>query len=269
MISRSCLSVFKYAKKSNVAIDPFPFIVIENVLDEDLYELLKNDYPEDNDIIRAYVGDTKPEQNTRYQMDAKQILCEKEYDKKVCPLWKEFVRYHTSQEFLKEVHDLFGDHIYKLYPWLKKDYNTLNKINHGVRWTNKNKYDFVLDCQPGINSRVDRPSTVIGPHLDNKVELYAGLLYMRDDNDKSEGGDLEVYRHKTGNVRFVSRRDVDTKMLVKTHTVNYSRNTLVFFINSKLSIHGVSDRSVTKTSRKLVNIIGEMYKLPKGYNFHG
>ena len=50
--------------------------------------------------------------------------------------------------------------------------------------------------------RTGHPSTCvlrsIGPHVDREVALYAGLFYMRDDHDDSEGGDLELYRFNRG-----------------------------------------------------------------------
>jgi hypothetical protein len=66
-------------------------------------------------------------------------------------------------------------------------YHLLNKLE------NLNKFDFVSDCQPGINTPVEYLSSVRGPHVDNPVELIGGLFYLRDEDDKSEGGDLLIY----------------------------------------------------------------------------
>ena len=52
--------------------------------------------------------------------------------------------------------------------------------------------------------------------------------------------------------------------LIKLADVPYGKNLFVMFINSKKSIHGVSPRSKTKRSRRLINIIGEMYSHPNG-----
>eukprot|EP00976_Prorocentrum_cordatum_P078958 1183347-Prorocentrum_minimum.AAC.1 len=43
-----------------------------------------------------------------------------------------------------------------------------------------------------MNSPVTRPSkfSVRGPHHDMKIEVWAGLLYMREKKDKSTGGAL-------------------------------------------------------------------------------
>jgi hypothetical protein len=45
--------------------------------------------------------------------------------------------------------------------------------------------------------------------------------------------------------------------LAVVNTVPYTKNTLVMFINTNYSIHGVSPRSPSPYPRRLVNIIGE------------
>ena len=61
---------------------------------------------------------------------------------------------------------------------------------------NINEFEFVSDCQPGINTAVKHLSSVGGAHVDNPVELIGGLFYLRDDNGHSSDGDLEIYEKK-------------------------------------------------------------------------
>ena len=67
------------------------------------------------------------------------------------------------------------------------------------------------DCQIGINSPVSQASTVKGPHVDNRVELYAGLFYMRTDEDDSRGGSLEIFRPKDPNMKIVHKTTLGHK----------------------------------------------------------
>ena len=39
-------------------------------------------------------------------------------------------------------------------------------------------------------------TTQLGPHLDSKYELLAGLIYLKDKNDITKGGDLDIYELK-------------------------------------------------------------------------
>ena len=62
----SNLSLLKKAKKEDVISSPFPYIVIRNALDEDLYESLVSSYPSDEEISGGNMGN-----NTRYQLSIK------------------------------------------------------------------------------------------------------------------------------------------------------------------------------------------------------
>ena len=176
-------------------------------------------------------------------------------------LWEEFIKYHTSQEFFKEVVELFGEDVIKKYhPSLNKKFPNLMKSPVKIRDKSDTSVAIPLDVQPGINSPVTEESSVIGPHVDNKKEIYAGLLYMRLDEDDSEGGDLEIYRHLddiplTEKFDRKARPSLDKLELVDT--VPYRKNMFALFINSNVSFHGVTPRQITEHNRRLVNIIAE------------
>ena len=124
---------------------------------------------------------------------------------------------------------------------------------------NKN-YDYVIDCQPGINTPVKTLSAVRGAHVDNPVELIGGLAYFRDQNDNSTGGDLILYGREKNNIYFKDKAEVDNiNDLKPVKKIEYKRNHCVFFINSEQSIHSITQRSVTQTPRFLVNFIVEKY----------
>ena len=58
------------------------------------------------------------------------------------------------------------------------------KDNIGVRFEKNNHFN--LDCQFVINTPTSGDTSVIEPHLDNPVEFYAALLYMKDLDDDSK-----------------------------------------------------------------------------------
>ena len=76
--------------------------------------------------------------------------------------------------------------------------------------------------------------------VDSSQEIYAGLLYMRKDEDKSSGGGLLIY---------------DKEEVVKT--IPYRRNVFVMFLNTGVSSHGVEPRIGAEIKRYTINIIGE------------
>jgi hypothetical protein len=68
-----------------------------------------------------------------------------------------------------------------------------------------------------------------------------------------------------GRKRLFHREEVDEDDAEYVGSIPYRPNTLVVFINSEHSLHAVSERSVTPHSRRLVNIIGRVYRsVPRG-----
>jgi hypothetical protein len=260
------LSVLQNFRDSNLTKSPFPYIVIEKALPARIYEELATTFPSESFIFDNHRGKQEGAAytpNTRYDLPASYVRNNPNLD---LGLWREFSDYHTSQEFLDEFLSKLGDVIQKTHPHIidkMQQKSPLGKPRAGVRFWKDNKEDseVALDCQIAINSPPTEPLTSVRTaHLDNPVELYAGLLYLRDPEDASQGGDLEIYSWKTperkriGPKRIISSDDVIVK-----DRVLYGANKLALFINSIDSIHGVTNREVSDKPRRLANIIGEVY----------
>lgn len=249
---------------------PFPYLMIDNALPDAIYSELAETFPSEQFIFENHRSKDKDEAylpNTRYDLPASYVRKHPELD---LGLWREFSNYHTSQEFLDEFLDKLGDAIVKTHPHIidkMQRKSPENKPRAGVRFLSdrKDESEIALDCQIAINSPPTEPDTSVrAAHLDNPVELYAGLLYLRDPDDISEGGDLEIYSwkkpesKKLGPKRIIAMDDV-----IVEDRVTYGPNRLALFINSIESIHGVTNRGVSTKPRRLANIIGEVYPTTK------
>ena len=130
---------------------------------------------------------------------------------RVAPVWREFVEYHCSDAYLRELVRFWGGAVAKGYP----DFESLvgkplPELSGAMRrYSRQSEFDpanlgadVVLDCQFVVNSPVRERSSVRGPHLDQPYTLFAALLYFRDPSDSSEGGDLELYRARGAGGRF-------------------------------------------------------------------
>ena len=222
----------------------FPYIVIDDALPLELYNMLKSSLPSSEKII----GNNEYHENFAYRYNANNSL----KDKDISNEWKEFIKYHTSYKFLEEFYNIFGDSIKKIYKVEKE--KLFNENNVGVRFEKKNFFN--LDCQFVINTPTNGNTAVIEPHLDNPVEFYAGLLYMKDDDDDSVGGNLTTYTFKD-KPSFYGKSRVREEKVNLIEEIEYKKNRLVMFLNSPYSLHGVTKRSKTKFYRKYINIIGE------------
>ncbi|CAL6288488.1 unnamed protein product [Bathycoccus prasinos] len=277
--SSSSFSVLQNARKSDVRLHPYPHVVIENCLPDDVYEELEKFYPKHEDIVQiAKPGRTSIAANTRVDLRASMVLSSKKQI--VSKAWEEFIRYHSSREFYEEVIDLFGEEVFtKYHGRLEEKYGLkLREMETEVRLMSrkKNPATVTLDAQIGVNTPVIKgQSRVRGLHVDNAHELYAGLLYFRDKNDPAKGGNLEVFecllgagaceeyseaerwkhRKKIGwDVQF--KNSGDFKLVAE---VPYEKNQFVMFINSNSSYHAVSPRSASAYPRRLINIAANEY----------
>jgi hypothetical protein len=260
------LSILQNFRDSLVRRDPFPYLVIEDALPADLYERLAVSYPSESFIFKNHRNKLANEiyqPNTRYDLTAAYMSGNRVPD---LGLWREFTEYHTSQEFLDEVLCKLGDVIEDTHPDLiskMRKKSPDGKPRAGVRQfsDNKEQCEIALDCQIGINSPAkEKLTSVRAAHLDNPVEIYAGLFYLRHPDDRSQGGDLEIYTWKDPDRKRIGpRRVISQENVVVKDSVTYGPNRFAMFVNSIESIHGVTVRGLTEYPRRLVNIIAEVY----------
>lgn len=239
---------------------PFPHFEIKNTFNEVVTKQLSDDYKL---FIKIFKNcNSYNENNKRLQLSTSDFLKLKIFRKSI---WYDFITYHTSKEFFLELLNIFSTDIKRYYREFNLD--TYNKNLLGIRSdsnSNLNK-EYVIDCQPGINTPVTTATSVRGPHIDNPVELIGGLFYLRDTNDRSSGGDLLLYETK-GKIYFKDKAEVQNVENLKIYKkIDYSFNNCVFFLNTVNSIHSITPRSVTNITRNLTNIIIENYKIPNGY----
>jgi hypothetical protein len=253
------ISILNRFDRKNYFSYPYPFFFIDNAYEDRIYSYLDKDYK----LFHNYFEKKTQykENNIRLQISTEEFFESNLFQNSI---WKDFVEFHTSKFFFIELMNIFEKDMEIIYPKINKiikeknnDIDFLNIRNED----NKKKFQFVADCQPGINTPNTFKSSVRDSHLDNTAELVAGLFYLKDDNDKSTGGDLQVMEarqnkkvilHKKSSVKNIS----DLKLFKE---IEYKKNKVVFFLNTSNSIHRVTPRSVAKIPRNLTNIIFETY----------
>ncbi len=194
--------------------------------------------------------------NERYSYPPQASLA----DLELSETWKAFVREHTSDYFLKRFTDLFRDQIDRYYPQFEQTIASIETLKAGIRKVNDfSQVDVLMDAQICINAPVTaQPEPIKPPHVDRPQVLFVGLFYLRRPDDESIGGDLEIFRFKQGKPYGFRGQFIDHQYVERIGTVKYERNTLVLFLNSIDSVHGVTVRSRTNAPRCFVNLIGEV-----------
>lgn len=142
----------------------------------------------------------------------------------IVKFWKPFINFITSNE---------------IFDIICEKFDIKEKKNH-------QDYNF------GINTPVKHESSVRGPHFDNTKVLYAGLIYMRDKNDNTKGGNFRIFEKKVENFSITSGRSVSDDQVRLFKEINYESCSMILFKNSPVSVHAVSPRSISKFARKYI-----------------
>jgi len=150
--------------------------------------------------------------------------------------------------FFKLITNKFIKQIENHYPSLELD--TL-KIGRD-KYDTFNEKDILLSCHFGINTPVKTKSTVRGAHFDDVHVLYQGLVYLKNKNDKSKGGNFCIYEKKNHSVFIEKGRLVSNNQINLFQEIPYVGNNMVCFLNTKSSIHGVSEKDLSQFNRNFV-----------------
>ncbi len=235
-----------------IVTEPFPLIIIKNVLPPNLLAEIKASLPP----LEVLLEGKKFTSNQRFNYSAAAVAA----NSTIPSVLKEMVAEHLSQAFLDDIIRLFGDHILQHYPDFEERFGPLTALKAGVRGqVNDGHCNVFLDSQIAFNTPVEIGGTTVrGPHLDDPRKLFVGLFYLRLDGDLSRGSDLEIYYSKVRPARLDVTRTANLADMALFETVKYEANTLVLFLNTPNSFHGVKPRSRTPYHRVFLNLLGEM-----------
>src|SRR6056300_2053812 len=217
---------------TEVRSDPFPYVCVEGAMPDRFYRELEATFPED-----MIINNTQPHDGgITYRFKCKEATMWQPP-----AIWQDFFAYHSSTEYFRACAELFAPHIVAAYG--EEFYENLKTKPVSVRDVD-NSGHYVTDCQFVVHEPVDQTGTSRTPHVDNPVEIYAGLLYMRKPNDTSAGGNFTIHE-QTGNIEQVNKtlgRQVEDSLHKSVKQVPYVANSFCMFLNVKDSVHSVTPR---------------------------
>ena len=172
-----------------------------------------------------------------------------EKDNEIAPIWQSFVKQHLTAKHFYDLCELFDTQLKDHYPLLHTKIRQKNLKIGQVHVDTFDDCDVLLNANIAVNTPVyDKSTRVRGPHIDVNNQLFAGLLYFRDENDHSNGGDFTIYS-ASKTLRFSNNEAFDEDVHSRVQA-KYGQNNLVVFLNSARSIHGVTPREITSFERK-------------------
>ena len=237
------------ADKARVVLEPYPHIVIENALPDDVYQALASSFPTLGDLPEDLAGTN----NKRFNLYASWGPTELPKEQTPAP-WQAFLEAHASTDFSRKVFDLFPE-------------ATVEGARPGERWVKTEAFgeglaqklgfsgpvavdDLIARATVAVNTPVSSPTSVRGPHVDSVWKAYVGLYYVRAPDDTSEGGDLSLFRWKPGARVDPWSNKADPTLVEEFTTVRYAPNTYVLMLNTHDSLHGVTVRQSTPHIRR-------------------
>lgn len=242
---------------AEVHAHPFPHLVIDDFLPDDLLTLAVQGFP-DLGLIGALASrsiDVKA--NSRASLDLATV--QKSGDARLENL-KTFYQALGVEALVSAV-------LAKLGPLLEHPLDAeaeglpyLPRMCEGdlQNWL-EGRPSLSFDIQPGIN-----PPQYAGlePHLDDKYEIFAGLLYVYPDESAPIGGDLVLYTRCSEAV-LDGAQPKGTFEGTPVKRIAYRHNRFVVLLNGKSAWHGVTPylEGDNKLPRRLYNIILESYNL--------
>lgn len=242
---------------SHVEMEPYAHLVDNLALDPVHYQKLASAFPDTG----RFVGNLKEVGNNQaVRIPARDIIDNPAFSTD----WREFFRFHTSQDYWLEIVRVFGAAIREAHPELEKRVGKpMQEWRSKIRGTT-GEADVELDALFVVNTPVRQASSVRPAHVDAEDEIFAGLLYMRPDGDTTVGGDLSIYKFR-GKPAFGGHY-APLSAVEEVTSVQYGANRYVAFVNSPKSIHGVTPRQPTEAYRRYINMVATVpfnaFKLP-------
>jgi len=251
--------------EEHVHSDPYPYLTTTEALEPNYYENLAGHFPDISDIVRLWGHDKARqrlrENNMLMHIDGLDAFAE---NFRIDPVWHDFMRFHFSVDFYRQIIKHLGDGVRQCYPDLEARLGkSLDELTVQPRRAEDQGADIWIDIQFAINTPVQEPSRVRGRHVDDPKKLFAGLFYMRAREEDSIGGDLEICRwRETPRFRSayapghqVDNTHIQDHQVDLVDVVKYRANTLILFVNTPHSVHGVTERQPTPHVRRYVNIV--------------
>jgi hypothetical protein len=208
-----------------VNTDPFPHLVIRDVLPADLYAEMEAAQPSEDewrDAIRRRVGLAKRLKRkflgAKFELPAAQI-----------PLSSEDSDFPERSVAWRE---RFGPYV-----------DLIDNLMHA-----KFKRQ---DWRPGQRIFFYRPQGwAIAPHTHSDIELTNSLLYFPSKDNITEQGTF-LYRHVGAEQEHYDHSDVEVAAFIP-----YTRNTLLSWVNTPSSVHG-SMETAHSAARRYLYFVGE------------
>ena len=216
-------------RAARVELDPFPHYYLENVFPEDYYQELLRNLPPTEVYENLYeVTDLKLDHfRHRHQRDMNEGWTERlPHDLQL--FWNSFNEWFLGPDLAQSVLESFS--------------------THRAQWPHASVESQFIRHRAGY---------FLGPHSDLYTKLVVLLVYLAPDN-KSEHLGTSLYRPKDPAFSCPDSKHYPFENFIRVQTAPYRRNSLLAFVRSDISFHGLeplSPSDVATEGRDLIQYV--------------
>ena len=108
----TAISILARINRSEIQVEPYPYIHVPDALDADYYRELAGAYPS----LLKVAGKPSVKHNTAHLLSARDVID----DLSIPAIWREFFEYHASTAFFREMVDFWRpiiDQVHLLTTW--------------------------------------------------------------------------------------------------------------------------------------------------------
>ncbi|MDT4967177.1 MAG: hypothetical protein QOJ64_1914 [Acidobacteriota bacterium] len=247
------MSLLSNLTPDDVIARPFPHVVIENAIDEQLCLQLIREFPPQE----VFTGGRRTRSNQKFIHTGAIALSNPDLSDR----WKSFILDHLQPSIWDDMLRLFEPYLLRTYPDFEERFGRLEDLRVGTRNIDDfSRCDVLLDSELVIQTPVVGPPCVErGPHLKTRNKPFVGYFYLRPDEDHTEGGDHALYSLKSdASPLFDHVQALETELVNLEKVIPYRRNTFIFFLNSPESIQGLTLRSSSGAPLLMHHILAEL-----------
>lgn len=261
-LDRTMMShVFDALSPSAIVREPFPHVVIEDVLPQELADQLAFEVPP----LGAFVRGRRFPDNLKIRRGGVELMA----DGELAPVWRAMVERHLTRACSAAMLRLFADDIAREHPALAERLGPHEAWHIGVRGRDTHRdHAALVEAQLVYHTPVmGPPCTERGPHVKGATKLIESQLYVRPVGESHLGADLELYAIRPGFApQFDIGQQTEHEYLRLARTVPYANNVLVAWVNTPRSIFQVSLRGPTPHPYRffgvLLDLAAPLFELP-------
>ena len=250
------MSLFDTLRPEQIISEPYPHIVVRDLLDKRIVDRLIEERPS----LEHIIGDSDAYQSKKYHYCSKKAL----NDPQMSQSWKDLINEHLQPETIRKFLRLFAQPIAQKYPELLKRYGSIEEWSIGKRYQDEAKDHTILaDAQFTYHMPVPGDfHQERGPHIRITNKILICVFLLRLPEDKDAGGEIELYTTVDGQkVEYGRDQQIITPNAIKlVKTIPYEANTAILFLNSARSVTTYAKRGNNTHPYMYFNVILEFEK---------